>query len=435
MTRLLFVRHGQTVHNSLGEISTLPPGGPLSDLGVEQAQELATVLAPRPIAAVYASPMERAVHTAEIIAGPHALPVQPTPELTEVSAGELDGRADAEAYALLNSALDTWCQGDLNVRIGRSGELGRDVVRRLTGLVADLADRHPGQTLVLVSHGGLLQTGIPWVCANLSPAFGLRRLVANTAVIELQADDAGVTCLSWAGAPVTVDADAPWGKLCAANGPERDNTRSGGVTEMDKLRIGLLVSGQGSVLRTLLRVCGDGSLPGQVVAVASNRECPALRLAREGGVGHVAAYPVADYASRAERDARMAAGVNFVVVGSYSEALEPGFFTGIPRDTISMYPALLPAFGELDEAIGPALEAGVKVIGVTIHFRTPLSVSAGPIIAQEPLPVDTDDTVESVTARVIALESEFLPRVLRAFSEGRVVRKGERVRVLEPAAG
>lgn len=208
MTRLLFVRHGQTVHNSLGEISTLPPGGPLSDLGVEQARKLAAALAPRPIAAVYASPMERAVRTAEILAEPHALPVHPTPALTEVSAGELDGRADEDAYALLNSALDAWCQGNLSVRIGCNGELGRHVVRRLTGLVADLTDRHPGQTVVLVSHGGLLQTGIPWICANLSPAFGLRRLVANTAVIEVQADGAGLTCISWAGAPVTAGADA-----------------------------------------------------------------------------------------------------------------------------------------------------------------------------------------------------------------------------------
>jgi phosphoribosylglycinamide formyltransferase 1 len=209
-------------------------------------------------------------------------------------------------------------------------------------------------------------------------------------------------------------------------------------TDMSKLRIGLLVSGRGSVLRTLLRVCGDGSLPGEVVAVASNRECPALDLAREAGVGHVASYLITDYASRTERDARIAADlvradVTFVVVGGYSEALEPEFFDGVPRDTISMYPALLPAFGELDEAIGPALDAGVKTIGVTIHFRTPLSVSAGPIIAQEPLPVDVGDTVESVTTRVIALESQFLPRVLRAFCEGRVVREGDRVKVIDAA--
>ncbi|MBV9023280.1 MAG: hypothetical protein JO362_05670 [Streptomycetaceae bacterium] len=206
---------------------------------------------------------------------------------------------------------------------------------------------------------------------------------------------------------------------------------------MSKLRIGLLVSGRGSVLKTLLRVCGDGSLPGEVVAVASNRECPALGLAREAGVGRVSSYPINDYASRAERDAHIAADlsasdVNFVVVGGYSEALEPSFFDATPCDIISMYPSLLPAFGELDEAIGPALDAGVKTIGVTIHFRTPLSVSAGPIIAQEPLPVDVDDTVESVTARVIALESKFLPRALRAFSEGRVVRTGSRVQLIEP---
>ncbi|MBV9023279.1 MAG: histidine phosphatase family protein [Streptomycetaceae bacterium] len=207
MTRMLFVRHGQTVHNSLGEISTLPPGGPLSNLGMEQARKLAAVLAPCRVTAVYTSPMERAVRTAEIIAESHALPVHPTPELTEVSAGDLDGRHDDEAYTFLNGALDAWCQGDLSVRIGHSGEFGQDAVHRLKRLVADLTERHPDQTLVLVSHGGLLQTAIPWVCANLTPAFGLRRLVANTAVIELEADGTAVTCLSWDGAPVSTGAD------------------------------------------------------------------------------------------------------------------------------------------------------------------------------------------------------------------------------------
>lgn len=208
---------------------------------------------------------------------------------------------------------------------------------------------------------------------------------------------------------------------------------------MDRLKIGLLVSGNGSVLRTLLRVTGDGTLAGEVVAVVSNRDCPALDLARGAAVPHVEAYPVAGFASRAERDAAMAAdlvraGVNFVVVGGYSEALEESFFEYTPGNAISMYPALLPAFTELDEAIGPALEFGVKRIGVTIHFRTPLTISTGPIIAQEPLAVDLDDTVESVTARVIELESEFLPTVLRAFLEDRVIREGHRVRVLAPGS-
>ena len=150
---------------------------------------------------------------------------------------------------------------------------------------------------------------------------------------------------------------------------------------------------------------------------------------------------ITDYASRAELDARIAADlagadVTFVVVGGYSEALEPEFFDGIPRDTISMYPALLPAFGELDEAIGPPLGAMlVKTIGVTIHFRTAPVGQRRPVIAQEPLPVDVGDTVESVTEVVIALESQFLPRVLRAFCEGRVVREGDRVKVIDAAEG
>ena len=201
MTRLLFVRHGQTVHNSLGQISTLPPGGPLSALGIEQAAALAAALADRPVAAVYCSPLPRAAHTARILAEPHALPVHERPELTEVSAGDLDGRSDEEAYTVLNRALDAWCLGDLDARIGTTGESGRDMVDRLRGLVTGLAAAHPGQTLLLVGHGGLLQTGIPWLCANLTPRFGLHRLVANTAVIEVEAAAGTVECLSWDGEP------------------------------------------------------------------------------------------------------------------------------------------------------------------------------------------------------------------------------------------
>lgn len=199
MTRLLFVRHGQTVHNALGEISTRPPGGPLSELGVAQAERLSAELASPPVAAVYSSPLDRARHTARILAEPHHLPVVVRPELTEVSAGELDGRSDAEAYAALNGALDAWCSGDLDARIGTEGDTGHGMLHRLTRLVDELSARHNSQTVVLVSHGGLLQTGIPWLCANLTPAFGLGRLLRNTAVIELHADGSDVRCASWDG--------------------------------------------------------------------------------------------------------------------------------------------------------------------------------------------------------------------------------------------
>jgi probable phosphoglycerate mutase len=195
------------VHNALGEISTGPPGGPLSDLGIAQSARLASQLAACAVAAIYSSPLERARRTAEILAKPHSVPIVVCPELTEVSAGELDGRSDAGAYSILNHALDDWCSGNLNARIGTNGETGHAMLRRLTDLVAELTARHSGQTVVLVSHGGLLQTGIPWLCTNLTPAFGAGRLLRNTAVIQLLADGTGVNCLSWDDTAVSAEAE------------------------------------------------------------------------------------------------------------------------------------------------------------------------------------------------------------------------------------
>lgn len=202
---------------------------------------------------------------------------------------------------------------------------------------------------------------------------------------------------------------------------------------MRELKIGSMVSGNGSVLKTMLRVCEAGEVSGELVAVASNMECPALDVAREAGVV-ACAFPATEYTSRKDRDQAIARflverGADVIVVGGYSEVLEPSFFEVAPEETISMYPASLPAFGELEEAIAPALDYGVKHVAVTIHFRTSLALSSGPIIAQKALPVDIDDTVDSVTQRVIELESRFLPSVLRAFAEGRVSREGGRVRV------
>lgn len=203
---------------------------------------------------------------------------------------------------------------------------------------------------------------------------------------------------------------------------------------MEKLRLGILVSTRGTVLKTVLRACREGAVAGEVVAVASNRSCPALDVAREAGVPHVASYLRDAYPSRPARDAAMvedliAAGADFLVVGGYSEALEDDLVSRYPDRIISMYPAILPAFGELEEAIGPALRHGVKLLGVTIHFREAGTLSGGPIIAQEPLAVDAGETVEDVTARVVELESRFIPRVLAAFAERRVQREGNRVRV------
>ncbi|MDT7786086.1 MAG: phosphoribosylglycinamide formyltransferase 1 [Pseudonocardiales bacterium] len=202
------------------------------------------------------------------------------------------------------------------------------------------------------------------------------------------------------------------------------------------LKIAVVTSGRGTLLRYVFSACFDGVLDGEVVAVGTNRECPALDVANQVGIKHVAAYPIDSFASRAERDARMAedlvaAGADFVLVGGYSEVLEDAFLDHFRDRAISVYPTILPSFGDLDEAIGPALNYGVKTLGLTIHFRDPLSLSDGPIIAQIPIAVDVGDTIQSVTPKIAAVERQYLPLIMQAFAEGRIVRDGRLVSVLD----
>jgi broad specificity phosphatase PhoE len=199
MTRILFIRHGETEHNSSRRISTRAPGGPLNERGRAQARLLAELLRDLPVDRVYSSPLIRAMQTAEVLAEPYGLLVIAHDDLREISAGELDGRGDDSAFDLLNAALDAWCLGDCTVRIGDTGEVGEAAIARLRSLIGALVLQHPEETVLAVSHGGLLQTCLPWVCDNLAPRYGYQKLLPNTAVIEIEADDDGVRCIFWDG--------------------------------------------------------------------------------------------------------------------------------------------------------------------------------------------------------------------------------------------
>lgn len=204
---------------------------------------------------------------------------------------------------------------------------------------------------------------------------------------------------------------------------------------MRKLPIGLLLSGKGSVLESLLAAIANESLPATIQAVVTNRDCPALSVAMGADIPVIRKVLQKDYESKAARDAAMgatlaAAGVELAVVGGYSELLDQSFYREFGENIIGMYPALLPAFGNLPEALGPALDYGVKLVGVTIHFRTADSGSGGAIIAQEPIRVSDDDTIQSVEKRVVEVERWLLPHILNAFARGQVTVEGNRVRVV-----
>jgi phosphoribosylglycinamide formyltransferase 1 len=173
--------------------------------------------------------------------------------------------------------------------------------------------------------------------------------------------------------------------------------------------IGVLVSGEGTNLQALI----DDGLP--VAAVASNKAgARALERARAASIA-TAVFELDDYASREERDAAMAdwlleQGVDVVVCAGYMHLLRPTFLERFDR-IVNTHSAPLPEFPGA-HPIEDVLAAGVKQTAATVHYVDE-GVDTGAVIAAEPVPVREDDTVETLRARVQAVEHQLLPQAVR----------------------
>jgi phosphoribosylglycinamide formyltransferase-1 len=166
------------------------------------------------------------------------------------------------------------------------------------------------------------------------------------------------------------------------------------------VRVGVLASGAGTNLQAILdRAHGHDGV--EVVAVGSDkRDAPALERARAAGVD-TATFPREDFAGRAARDDAMAewlAGhrVELVVLAGYMQLLTPEFLARFEAGVINVHPALLPAFPGL-RAIEQAVEHGVKVFGVTVHY-VDAGIDTGPIIAQRAVELPSARTPGEVRA-------------------------------------
>ncbi|NLE10332.1 MAG: phosphoribosylglycinamide formyltransferase, partial [Actinobacteria bacterium] len=145
--------------------------------------------------------------------------------------------------------------------------------------------------------------------------------------------------------------------------------------------------------------------------------------ARAAGIA-TAVFPVADYKSRAAHDLAMVsavedAGADLVVLAGYMRLVSPEFVHCLPDRIINLHPALLPAFPGTT-SISDAVQYGVKVTGVTVHFVDE-GLDSGPIIAQEPVRVEEGDTPESLAVRIHAVEHRLLPATIRLIAAGRAV--------------
>jgi phosphoribosylglycinamide formyltransferase 1 len=188
------------------------------------------------------------------------------------------------------------------------------------------------------------------------------------------------------------------------------------------MKVAVLASGRGSNLQALLdRVHGTEGI--EIVAVVSDKpEAPALERARVAGV-ETASFPNAGYHGRAERDRAMAdwltaRGVELVVLAGYMQLLSPEFLKRFPDRVINVHPALLPAFPGL-EAVQQAIDYGVKVFGVTVHFVDG-GVDSGPVILQRAIELPDAVDAGSVLERLHPIEYELLPEAVRLIARGAV---------------
>ena len=202
---------------------------------------------------------------------------------------------------------------------------------------------------------------------------------------------------------------------------------------MAKLRLGVLVSGRGSNLRAILEAIARDDLPAAVAIVISNHPgVPAIARAERYGVP-VAVLERAAYPSRRDHQLAIAAAladyrVELVVLAGFDRVLRAEFIGRFAGRIINVHPSLLPAFGGGLHAQADALAHGVKVAGCTVHFVT-AEVDAGPIILQRAVPVYDDDTVDTLSARILAEEHHALPEAIRLFGAGRLAIEGRHVRV------
>lgn len=196
------------------------------------------------------------------------------------------------------------------------------------------------------------------------------------------------------------------------------------------IKIGVLASGSGSNLQSIIDNSERGVLPVDIACVISNNIAAfALERARKHGIPalHI------DHRIFTGREAYDAAlvetlheyGVELVVLAGFMRIITPVLLDAFPSAVMNIHPALLPAFPGI-HAQRQAIDYGVKVSGCTVHF-VDAGTDTGPIIIQAAVPVMEGDTEETLSARIVTEEHRIYPEAIRLFAEGRLKVKGRRV--------
>jgi len=197
-------------------------------------------------------------------------------------------------------------------------------------------------------------------------------------------------------------------------------------------KIGVVVSGRGSNLQSIIDHIAEGKLNVEIaVVVSDHKEAFALERAAKAGiptavVGRKGCKDKAEFEDKIDAALREA-GAEAVVLAGFMRILTGHFISRWEHKIINIHPALLPSFKGLD-AQGQAVDYGVKVAGCTVHFVDE-GTDTGPIILQKVVPVLDDDTEETLAARILKEEHKALPEAIQLWADGKLTIKGRKVYV------
>jgi phosphoribosylglycinamide formyltransferase-1 len=198
------------------------------------------------------------------------------------------------------------------------------------------------------------------------------------------------------------------------------------------LKIGVLITGRGSNLQSLIDATADPDFPAEIVTVISNRaEAYGLKRAAKAGVHHEVlshrSFETPDAFEDAIDEALERAGVDLVCLAGFMRILSKAFITKWKNRIINIHPSLLPSFKGL-HVHERVIDGGVRISGCSVHFVR-AEMDAGPVIIQAAVPVLPEDTPETLAERVLHWEHKIYPQAVRYIAEGRVRIVGEKVRV------
>lgn len=199
------------------------------------------------------------------------------------------------------------------------------------------------------------------------------------------------------------------------------------------INLGVLVSGSGTNLQAIIDNIEAGGLDAKIkIVISNNVNAYAVERAKKH---RIPTFIIADshFQTREDCDKHLVEilkshSVDLVVLAGFMRLLTSAFIKSFPMRIINIHPALLPAFPGL-HAQKKAVEYGAKFSGCTVHFVDE-GVDTGPIIIQAVVPVDDDDTEETLSKKILKEEHKIYPQAIRLFAEGRLEIKGRKVVVL-----